>query len=93
MHRKELIDILRDNPMSLRDLALLLQQSPKDLESDLAHLDRSLRHTPYRLEVQPAECRQCGFVFRRDKLAKPGKCPRCKGTWIRAPRIGIHEDR
>jgi predicted Zn-ribbon and HTH transcriptional regulator len=76
--RKDLIDILTGRPMSLHELALLRDESPRDLEDDLQHLFRSLRDGPLCPVVTPARCRKCGFVFRHEKLRKPGKCPHCK---------------
>lgn len=92
MFRKDLIDILTNRPLSLRELALMLEESPRDVEDALQHLRKSLRHTPYRMHIQPARCNKCGFVFHRDKLHKPGKCPRCHGTWISEPLIRIETD-
>ena len=93
MYRKDLIGILQHAPASLHDLAVLLDMPPKELEDDLRHLIRSLKNMPYRARITPATCRKCGFVFHRDKLHKPGKCPQCHGTWISAPLISIEENR
>lgn len=89
MFRKDLIDLLLDNPRSVRELAEDLEEPPARIADDLGHLLQSLRNMPYRAAVRPARCRHCGFVFREDKLRKPGKCPKCKGTWIEDPRIAI----
>jgi len=43
--------------------------------------------------VEPARCRKRGFRFHSEKLHKPGKCPRCKGTWISEPLIAVEERR
>ena len=91
--RKDLIDILRARPISLRELALLLDSKPRDLEDDLQHLFRSLRKDPLRPVILPAECRKCGFLFDEHKLHKPSKCPRCRGTWISEPLISLEEKR
>lgn len=91
MYRKDLTGMLHDRPASLNQLALLLGVRPKALEDDLHHLIRSLKHMPYHAIITPANCRKCGFVFHKDKLHKPGKCPRCNGTWISDPMISIEE--
>jgi predicted Zn-ribbon and HTH transcriptional regulator len=62
---------------------------PQDVEDDLAHLLRSLRHTGYRAVIEPARCRHCGFQFGKNKLHKPGKCPKCRQTWIADPLVRI----
>jgi hypothetical protein len=93
MFRKDLVDILKLRPISLPELALLLDTPPRDLEDDLQHLFRSLRNDPLCPVITPARCRKCGFEFHHDKLHKPGKCPRCKGTWIGAPLLALEEKR
>jgi len=93
MFRRDLIDILKARPVSLRELALLLDERPRDLEDDLEHLFRSLRRGPLRPVITPASCRKCGFPFDAHKLHKPGKCPRCKGPWFSEPLISLEEKR
>lgn len=77
---------------SIAELAYLLDEAPKDVEQDLQHFLKSLKRMPYHEVIEPARCRQCGFVFQHKKLRKPGKCPQCKGTWISEPRIGIERN-
>lgn len=89
MFRKDLVSFLRDNPLTIADIATAFAVSPKEVEADLQHLMRTLKKSAYRLKIHPATCRKCGFVFSADKLSKPGKCPRCKGTWIEAPLVEI----
>ena len=89
MFRKELIDLLENNPMGLHELAQLLGMPVKTVEDDLQHLLKSLKHGDHTLMITPAECRKCGFHFEKQKLHKPGKCPQCHGTWIREPLLEI----
>lgn len=89
MFRKELLELLRAAPRSVEDIALALELEPRDVEDDLRHLLKSARHTGYRVTITPARCRHCGFRFHADKLHKPGKCPRCRQTWISPPLIQI----
>ncbi len=91
MFRKDLISLLQDSPLGLKDTAKLLEMRPREVEDDLKHLMKSLKHSKYRLHVIPARCRKCGFKFQQDKLHKPGKCPRCHGTWIQEPLLEIKE--
>lgn len=93
MYRKGLMELLQDHPASLQGLARLLGVHPKEVEDDLHHLIKSLRNMPYQAIITPATCRKCGFVFHKDKLHKPGKCPACKGTWVSEPVIRIEERR
>lgn len=91
MYRKELIDLLLDNPMSLADIARELEMPIRDIEDDVRHLQKSLKHSEYRLVVHPASCRKCGFRFREEKLHKPGKCPRCHENWIQEPLLEVRQ--
>jgi len=44
------------------------------------------------LSQVPAECRECGFVFRkRDRLKAPSRCPVCKGKAISDPSFRVEE--
>jgi predicted Zn-ribbon and HTH transcriptional regulator len=89
MFRKGLVNTLLDTPMTINDIAHLMDISPRDAEQDVRHLARSLKRSQYRLHVRPASCRKCGFEFGTDKLRKPGKCPRCHATWIREPLLEV----
>lgn len=91
MYRKDFITILLDQPRTVTELVVLLGAAPRDVEQDLQHFLKSLKHMPYHPVIEPAKCRRCGFVFQQRKLRKPGKCPQCKGTWISEPRIAIEE--
>src|SRR5262245_13329186 len=87
--RKDLIALLLDKRMSVTQIARQLKQSPRDVEDDLQHLFKSLKHMEYVAVVEPALCRKCGFEFPKEKLSKPSKCPECRGTWLTEPMIGI----
>jgi transcriptional regulator len=89
MFRKALADFLLDAPMTVAELARLAQVPMKDVVADLRHLEKSLRHGARRLVVHPALCRKCGFAFGPEKLARPAKCPECRGTWISDPRVEV----
>lgn len=91
MFRKDLVSFLHDNPMSVAEIATVFGISPRDVEDDLLHLRKTLKKSAYRLQVHPAACRKCTFVFSAEKLLKPGKCPRCKSTWIEAPQVEIRQ--
>lgn len=90
--RKQLIDVLLNRPLSVRELARLTDLSPKEAADDLKHLFRSLKHTEFTAHVEPASCRKCGFTFGPDKLTKPSKCPECRSTWLTEPRISIQQE-
>ncbi len=87
MTRKDLIHFLEGNPKTVRQLAMETRQTPADVENDLIHILQSLKHQSLRLEVRPATCRKCGFVFSEDRFRKPSKCPECRGTWLTEPQV------
>ena len=89
MFRKELIDMLQGKTMSVTQIARSVGEPPGQVVDDLRHLLRSLKHTDYRANIEPARCRACGFEFSDEKLNKPSKCPECHSTWVLEPKIGI----
>ncbi len=89
MYRKQLIELLRQQPRSVRSIAELEQLPVREVIADIEHLAKSLRHTELRLQVEPARCRKCGFTFHARKYSKPSKCPRCRSNWIRDPTLQV----
>lgn len=89
MFRKDLVALLLDHPMSVDQIARLMDEPPASVADDVRHIARSLKHSPYRTVVTPARCRHCGFAFHRDKLLRPGKCPVCHRSWIDEPRVAV----
>jgi predicted Zn-ribbon and HTH transcriptional regulator len=87
--RKQLRDLLADEPRSISRLARELGLHRADVEDDLAHMIRSARAAGHTVIVVPARCRTCDFVFHEDKLAKPSRCPACKGSRILEPQIRL----
>jgi predicted Zn-ribbon and HTH transcriptional regulator len=87
--RRHLIDLLTEEPRSVSSLARELGMTRGDVEEDLRHALRSARAAGHRVQVIPARCKACGFVFGQDKLVKPGRCPTCKGSRLFEPMICI----
>jgi predicted Zn-ribbon and HTH transcriptional regulator len=88
--RKEIISVLRGRVLSLRDISGEVRVSEKTVLDNLQHIQRTLLKENSRLTIIPAECRKCGFVFRkREKLKKPGKCPVCRSEMIKEPLFSI----
>jgi hypothetical protein len=81
--------ILAEGPRSVSSLAREMGLDRRDAEDDLRHAIRSARAAGHRIVVEPARCKQCGFLFGEDKLSKPGKCPECHATRIFEPQIRI----
>lgn len=88
--RARLRALLRDGPATARELSERAGLAEKDVLHHLAHLERSARARGEVLEVAPARCLGCGFVFgERQRLAKPGSCPECRRTRIAPPRFSL----
>ncbi len=85
--RRYLIDLLSHEPRSVSWLARELGMARGDVEDDLRHALRSARAAGHDIDVIPARCKSCDFVFGEDKLSKPGKCPACKGTRVFEPMV------
>jgi transcriptional regulator len=93
MFRKDLLKLLLDNPLSITQIGRIVREPPGQIADDLNHLLRSLKHTQYVAEIEPARYRACGFEFSAAKLNKPSKCPKCYSTWLAEPRIAIEQKR
>ena len=84
--RRRILALLELGPRTALDLSVAVRRPEKDVLAHVEHLRRSLRKGTRRLEVSPAECRACGFVFRkRERVKAPGRCPLCKGESISDP--------
>jgi hypothetical protein len=79
MFCRGLIDILMERPISLHELALLLDERPRDLEDDLQHLFRSLRKDPLGPVVTPAHLPQVRLPVRGAQVAQAGEVPMLQG--------------
>ena len=88
--RQELVAILEQRELSFEELRRETQARVRDLDDDLAHLEKSLRRGPRRLLVTPARCIACGFSFRkRDRFSTPGRCPVCREERIAPASLRI----
>ena len=87
--RRDLVKILSTEPRSVSSIAREMGLDRRDVEDDLRHAIRSAQAAGHTVIVEPARCKQCGFVFGEDRLAKPGKCPECKGSRIFEAQIRI----
>ena len=78
--RRQLIELLTHEPRSVSSLAREMGLRRNEMEEDLRHALRSATAAGHRIEIIPARCKDCGFTFGTDRLAKPGRCPSCKGS-------------
>lgn len=89
--RRRLIVLLTEaGPLSAKELSGLLGIPEKEVRLHLPHIRKSLAASGHRLMMIRPVCRSCGFEFhKRERLVKPGRCPRCRETNIEEPRFRI----
>jgi hypothetical protein len=88
--RAAIARLLRDRPLDAREISSYVGLPEKEVCIHLEHIKKSLPRQRERFVVQPPECRKCGFVFsKRERLSRPGRCPRCRGESISPPLFSI----
>ena len=88
--RQRMMALLEAEECGVRDISQALHISEKEVADHLTHIRRRLAGGPQSLEIRPAECLACGFVFKdRRRFSRPGRCPRCRQTRISMPRFSI----
>jgi len=86
--RKDIIELLSKQAMTVRELAEWFHADAKDIIIDLEHVSQSVK--PAKLAMEPSMCRLCEFVFKeRERLKRPGKCPECNSEKITEPVFSI----
>jgi predicted Zn-ribbon and HTH transcriptional regulator len=90
--RRQLIELLSHEPRAVSSIARDMGLQRGDAEEDLRHALRSAVASGYRIEVIPARCKDCSFVFGEDRLTKPGRCPSCRGSRLFEPLIRLVRD-
>ncbi|MBI4689740.1 MAG: transcriptional regulator [Nitrospirae bacterium] len=88
--RQKIISVLEGQTLSAKDISGHVGISEKEVYGHLEHIRRTMNRKDHDLNITPAECRKCGFVFRkRERLKKPGKCPVCRNDLIQEPFFSI----
>ncbi len=88
--RQKIISSLEGRVLTARDLSGDVRVSEKEVYEHLQHIQRTISKSEHHLIITPALCKKCGFVFRkRSRLKKPGKCPVCRGEFIKEPFFTI----
>jgi len=87
-HRRQIGDMLKQ-PRTISSIAHELKLTREDVEDHVKHLVKTARADGHAINVEPARCRSCGYVFDESKLTKPSKSPKCKGTRLYEPLIQI----
>jgi predicted Zn-ribbon and HTH transcriptional regulator len=88
--RRRIATLLREGPLSGKELSNELRVPEKDVYEHLEHIRKTMNKGDYKLAVVPARCNKCGFVFRkRGRLKKPGKCPICRSESVEEPVFSV----
>ena len=90
-----------EEPLDTKSIATRLglpDHEKRRVEEALKHLYRSVKRKSggrESLEIVPARCLDCGYVFPRKEgeFKKPSKCPRCKSQRIEGPWFYISRKR
>ena len=90
--RRDIIELLSKQAMTLRELAEWFHADTKELLIDLEHIARIVK--PRKFTMEPSQCKNCGYIFKnREKYRRPSKCPECKGEKLTEPVFSISEPR
>jgi transcriptional regulator len=92
--RKYLSALLEEHTMSAKEISAIVKIPERDVYDHLDHVRKTLHQTDLHLDVEPAKCEKCGFVFhKRERLSKPGKCPLCHSHLILPPLFSMRRGR
>ncbi|GAB4336052.1 MAG: transcriptional regulator [Desulfobulbaceae bacterium] len=82
--RQQMIDLLEEQEMNVRDLSQELHIMEEEVYDHLAHIERTLSREGKQIRVEPFQCLSCGYRFEdRRKWTRPGRCPVCRKSRIR----------
>lgn len=88
--RHAIMALLSDKGVSAQEISSAVSLPEKEVYHHLAHIRRSLHATGAVLEITPAVCRRCGFIYaKREKMTPPGKCPVCRNEAISDPLFSL----
>ena len=88
--RRRILSLLSGRPLTARQISAEVGIPEKEAYAHLPHVKRTVARLGGRLVVTPAECRQCGYVFRkRERPDRPGRCPVCRGESISEPLFAV----
>lgn len=88
--RRFITALLEEQTLTAREISVYARITERDVSGHLEHIKKTIQKNGRRFIVEPARCEHCGFIFRkRERLTKPGKCPSCHSTLIRAPMFHI----
>ena len=88
--RQRIIALLSENEMDARELSREVGIREKEVSDHLTHIARSLAAKGKKLDIHPAQCLSCGYVFKnRKRFTRPGRCPSCRKSHLLSPSYYI----
>jgi predicted Zn-ribbon and HTH transcriptional regulator len=88
--RRRIAELLVGSELTAREISRRMGIAEKDVIRHLPHVSRSLSARGLRLRIRQSVCLKCGFIFKdRSRFTKPGRCPRCKATYISDPSFSL----
>jgi hypothetical protein len=88
--RQQIAALLKQQPMTALDISQAVRIPEKEVYRHLEHIAKSAAGQGQELILTPCTCQACGFVFKqRQRLTRPGRCPRCRESRIDHPVFKI----
>lgn len=89
--REKIVDLLSENEdMTLQEMADLTNFAVKTIANDLDSVRKSIKSENKRIEVNPATCMGCNYIFSgRNRISDPSKCPECHSERISPQKFRI----
>ena len=88
--RHEIMAALKGATLTAKNISSEVRITEKEAYEHLEHIQKSLGGVHGLLVITPAECKKCGFIFKkRERLKKPGRCPVCHNEAIKPPAFSI----
>lgn len=86
--RQQLIELLQHGEWTSLDLSAELSIQEREVFSHLEHVKKSTGGE--KIMVRPYQCLSCSYIFKkRDRLDRPGRCPKCKESHIRMAEFSL----
>lgn len=68
--RRDIVSTIEGKSLSARDISGIVSIPEKAVCDHLSHIQKTINKTGRKLTVIPAECKKCGFVFKKGKSLK-----------------------
>ena len=89
--REQIVELLSKNEkMTIQELVDATKASVKTVVMDLDSVRKTIKSDNKRIEVNPASCVGCNYVFSgRARISDPHKCPECHSERINPQKFRI----